>query len=246
MTTKGMRALGFGISTALLALAPAAQGASTAYTERAAFDAAIAGHGDVRVLDFESVPAGTTIASGESLEGVTFTFEIEGGFDLIVLDSEIDEIDTTSGSRSLGVEEEGVPLPLLAGDGFTLGFDRVVHAVGIYVIGAGIEGGIEPGDFVLRVPGRADVTNGAEPELVLNDGAEVYFLGLVEDDPAAGFTSAEVISIQPPEGSERDFEWNADDVVTAVVPEPVAGSAGLVALAALARLARRTGRRARR
>ena len=244
MTTKGMRALGMralgsGISAALLALAPAAQGASTAYTERAAFEAALAGHRDVHVRDFEAVPAGTPIARGAALEGVTFTFDI-AGFDLLVIDS----FETTSGSHSLGVDDEFETF--LAGDTFTLGFDRVVHAVGIYVIGAGIEGGIEPGDFVLRVPGRADVTNGAEPELVLNDGAEVYFLGLVEDDPAAGFTSAEVISIQPPEGSERDFEWNADDVVTAVVPEPVAGSAGLVALAALARLARRTGRRARR
>ncbi|HEY8494587.1 MAG TPA: hypothetical protein VIN04_11885 [Myxococcota bacterium] len=245
MTTKGMRALGFGISTALLALAPAAQGASTAYTERAAFDAAIAGHGDVRVLDFESVPAGTTIASGESLEGVTFTFEIEGGFDLIVLDSEIDEIDTTSGSRSLGVEEEGVPLPLLAGDGFTLGFDRVVHAVGIYVIAGAIGGDIQPGDIMLRVPGRAAVTNGAEPDLVLGDGGEAYFLGLVEDDPAAGFTSAEVITILPPEGTERDFDWNADDIVTAVVPEPAAGGAGLVALVVLSGLARRAARGAR-
>lgn len=246
MTTNGIRALACGVSAAMLVLAAGARGASTAYTQRAAFDAALAGHTDVRVLDFESVPAGTTIASGDSLGGITFTFAIDGGFDLIVLDSVLHEIDATSGTRSLGVEEDGDALPLLAGDRFTLGFDRVVHAVGIYVIAGAIGGDIQPGDLVLRVPGRADVANGAVPDLVLSDGGEAYFLGLVEDDPAAGFTSAEVITIQPPEGTGRDFDWNADDIVTAVVPEPAAGGAGLVALAVLSGLARRAGRRARR
>jgi hypothetical protein len=204
-------------AAALLALLPAAAiGAVTGFTERAAFDAALAGLEDVRVLDFEGVSAGTTIASGAALAGVTFDYAIDG-FALVVTDS----FAATSGVRSLGLTADDV---FLAGDAFTMGFDRIVHAVGVYAIGADLLAG----DFELRLPGGASVANGGAPDLVLPDGA-AFFLGLVEDDPQAGFASAELVSLA---SGGADFAWNADDVVTAVrAPEP--GGAALAAIAAL-------------
>jgi hypothetical protein len=214
-------------AAALLALLnAAAHGAVTAFTERAAFEAAIAGYEDLQVLDFEAVAAGATIASGAALEGVTFTYAIDG-FELKVVDA----FAATSGTRSLGLTADD---SFLAGDAFTMGFDRVVHALGVHAIGADLLAG----DFELRLPGGAKVANGTEPDLVLADG-EAFFLGLVESDPGAGFTSAELVSLAT---GGADFSWNADDVRTAVAaPEPGGGAA-----AAIASLLWQTRRRASR
>lgn len=211
-------AAAFAFATAL-ALPASAPGAVTAYTERAAFDAAVAGHQDVRVLDFESVAAGTTIASGATLEGVTFAYAIDA-LQLLVTDA----FAAVSGTRSLGLTADDA---FLAGDAFAVAFDRSVLAVGIHAIGA--PGELLAGDLELRLPGGASVANGAEPDLVLADG-EAFFLGLVESDPDAGFASAELRSSA---AGGADFAWNADDLVTA--PEPGAGAgAALAALVACA------------
>jgi len=212
-------------AAALLALAPAAaRAAVTAYTERAAFDAAIAGYGDLRVLDFEGVAAGTLVPSGSALDGVSFDYSI-GAFQLQVTDA----FAASSGTRSLGLDADDA---LLAGDAFSMDFDRVVHAVGVYAIGADLLAG----DFELRLPGGASVANGATPDVALADGA-AFFLGRVESDPDAGFASVELASLAT---GGADFTWNADDVVSAVaVPEP--GAAAGAATLALALRARRRG-----
>lgn len=223
-----MRRAAAAAAALVLGLPAAAPGAVTAYTERAAFAAAVAGYEDVRLLDFEGVPAGTTIASGAALDGVTFSYAIDG-LELLVTDA----FAAVSGTRSLGLTADDV---FLAGDAFAMSFDRTVHAVGVFVIGA--PGELLPGDVELRLPGGASVANGADPDLVLADG-EAFFLGLVESDPGAGFTGAELRSFAV---GGADFAWNADDLVTAVaVPEPGGGGAAAAALAALAGRARRRG-----
>jgi hypothetical protein len=216
-------------AAALALLLPAAAPAAvTAYTERAAFDAALAGHEDAHVLDFEGVAPGTTIASGSALAGVTFEYAIEG-LELLVTDA----FAAVSGSRSLGLAGDGA---LLAGDAFSVSFAGAVHAVGVHVIGA--PGELLAGDFELRLPGGASVANVGVADLVLADG-EAFFLGLVESDPEAGFASAELRSFA---AGGADFAWNADDLVTAVAaPEPAAGG-GAAAAAALAWRARRRSR----
>lgn len=212
----------------LLAMPAAAGAAVTGFTDRATFDAAIAGYQDLQVLDFDAVPAGTTIPNGGALDGVRFAYSIDG-FELRV----IDVFGTTSGANSLGLDADDA---LLSGDTFTMGFDRTIHAVGVYAIGEDLLAG----DFELRLPGGAFVANGAVPDVVLTDGV-AFFLGLVESDPEAGFTSVELASIQPAAG---DFSWNADDVVSAVaVPEPAGGAT--LAMAVLSGLARRLRPRAR-
>ena len=222
---------------AAIASAAVADAAVATFTSRAAFDAAIAGMFDVEILDFDGVPDETLIPSGSSLDGVTFSYTIEdtlGSYDLIVISS----FETTSGLQSLGLTSGDV---LLSGDAFTMTFDRTIHAVGLYVLGRLIN----EGDMQLRIPGKGSVSNAAAADLVLpGGGGAAWFLGLIETDPAApGFNRADVLSSPPPAVS---FEWNVDDVVSAVTaPEP-GGAAALAAVAALATTASLRRPRSRR
>jgi len=222
---------------AAIASAAVADAAVATFTSRAAFDAAIAGMFDVEILDFDGVPDETLIPSGSSLDGVTFSYTIEdtlGSYDLIVISS----FETTSGLQSLGLTSGDV---LLSGDAFTMTFDRTIHAIGLYVLGRLIN----EGEMELRIPGKGSVSNAAAADLVLpGGGGAAWFLGLIETDPAApGFNRADVLSSPPPAVS---FEWNVDDVVSAVTaPEP-GGAAALAAVAALATTASLRRPRSRR
>jgi len=222
---------------AAIASAAVADAAVATFTSRAAFDAAIAGMFDVEILDFDGVPDETLIPSGSSLDGVTFSYTIEdtlGSYDLIVISS----FETTSGLQSLGLTSGDV---LLSGDAFTMTFDRTIHAIGLYVLGRLIN----EGEMELRIPGKGSVSNAAAADLVLpGGGGAAWFLGLIEADPAApGFNRADVLSSPPPAVS---FEWNVDDVVSAVTaPEP-GGAAALAAVAALATTASLRRPRSRR
>jgi hypothetical protein len=222
---------------AAIASSAVANAAAVTFTSRAAFDAAIAGMFDVEILDFDGVPDETLIPSGSSLDGVTFSYTIEdtlGSYDLIVISS----FETTSGLQSLGLTSGDV---LLSGDAFTMTFDRTIHAVGLYVLGRLIN----EGEMELRIPGKGSVSNAAAADLVLpGGGGAAWFLGLIETDPAApGFNRADVLSSPPPAVS---FEWNVDDVVSAVTaPEP-GGAAALAAVAALATTASLRRPRSRR
>ena len=218
---------------AAIASSAVAEAAVATFTGRAAFDAAIAGMFDVEILDFDGVPDETLIPSGSSLDGVTFSYTIEA-YELLVIDS----FETTSGLQSLGLTFNDV---LLSGDAFTMTFDRTIHAVGLYVLGRLIN----EGDMQLRIPGKGSVSNAAAADLVLpGGGGAAWFLGLIETDPAApGFNRADVLSSPPPAVS---FEWNVDDVVSAVTaPEP-GGAAALAAVAALATTASLRRPRSRR
>jgi hypothetical protein len=225
-----------GISIALaaaIASSGVADAAVVTFTSRAAFDAAIAGMTDVEILDFDGVPDETLIPSGSSLDGVTFSYTIEdelGEYELLVIDS----FETTSGLQSLGLTFGDV---LLSGDAFTMTFDRTIHAVGLYVVTVLL---LE-GETELRIPGKGSVSNAAEADLMLpGDAGGAWFLGLIEADPAApGFDAADVLSGSAPEDS---FEWNVDDVVSAVTaPEP-GGAGALAAVAALATMVAMTKR----
>ena len=209
---------------AAVACAAVANAAVATFTSRAAFDAATAGFEGVEILDFDGVPDETLIPSGSSLDGVTFTYTIGdqlGSYELIVIDS----FETTSGLHSLGLTFGDV---LLSGDAFTMTFDRTIHAVGLFALASLLNAG----EVELQIPGKGSVGNASEADLSLAGGGGAWFLGIVETDPAApGLDAVDVVSSAPP---GDDFEWNVDDVVSAVAaPEPGSASA-LAALAALA------------
>ncbi len=208
------------VAAIALALAGDAAASVATFTSKAAFDAATAGLGDVAVLDFDAVAAGTVIPSGSVFDSVRFDYAITGGAQLVV----IDDFAATSGANSLGITGD---LSFLAGDAFSIAFPPA-SALGLFVIGEDMLAG----DVVLSA-GAGDVANGA-PDAVLGDGSSVYFLGIVESDPALRFTSATLESFLVEDVG--DFVWNVDDIRLA--PEPAGAIGDLVALLGLGAVSR--------
>jgi hypothetical protein len=185
-----------------LLCSPPAHAEITVFTNRSAFLAATNGLSQ-EALDFENIPVGTTVTSGTAIEGVTFQYSIDG-FNLMV----DDEFYTTSGTKYLGLDS--VDGAFLSGDTLTMIFEHPIHAVGLFMIGVDILAG----DFELGTNAGSGVNSGI-PDTILPDG-QAFFLGLVQTDPQAGFTRAELKSVDP--GFGDFFLFNLDFIVMATVP----------------------------
>ena len=195
------------------------------YTSSAAFFADLSGPS--QTLDFESLAPETLLPSAAAVDGVIFTYAIDG-LTLKVTSS----FDTTSPTNALGLT--GGDDALLDGDEINIGFDTSVKALGMFLITSDpvLAGEIRLVTTAATAFG-SDVSEGTLP-----DGGIVYFLGLQSTEP---FSSA---LIGFADDGEINFAYNVDDITTAV-PAPrtlvLAGSG----LAALGALRRRSGRQSR-
>jgi hypothetical protein len=213
--------------TCAVLVAGVAEASPTTYTSQAAFFTALGG--PAQTLDFESLPVGTTIPSGSTQSGITFTYSL-GALSLQVRD----DFGTTSPTHYLGVTS--IDGTFLNGESFTMDFASPITALGLYVIGA--PDANVAGDFSLVAFGSGGLANGG-PDRFLLDG-DAYFLGII--DPQ-GFSEALLLSTTASCNPAADcqFVWNVDDITTrqaeSAVPEPPAllllapGMAGLVRLA---------------
>ncbi len=209
-----------------------ANAAPMGFTEEAAFMAAISGF-DPHTLDFESQDPGYLIQNGDSLEGITFAYDLFGENMAVT-----DEYMTTSGSNSLGLTWNGVVEGdnyFWDGDEFDLAFDPV-NAMGLYFITS--DPAMAEEIWLQTQWGRA---YNSEDSLVLDDGGLAYFVGLVSDEP---FTSAHIGFAAD---DESNFVYNVDDITLASgepsdpVPEP--GSLLLLGCGIIGWLAVKRGRK---
>ena len=203
------------VAAAVILGASASEAALTTYTTKAGFDTAIAGLSS-QTVDFESIAAGTLFPTGTGTGGLTFVYSIAGPSTLQVSDT----FGTTSGTRYLGLDNPDTAFYL--GDSFTINFGVSVNAVGLYVI-TGSDA--QAGDMRLSVS-SGSVSNSAAPDVLVSDG-RAFYLGLVESDPALGFTSAVVSGVLSTPNAFLAF--SVDDITTgtaSTVPEP--GSLGLM------------------
>ena len=196
--------------------------ALSTYTNVSDFDAAVAsGFLPIDDLNFDSLVSGSTIASGSTVQGITFTYTLGGGaFDMQVGST----FDTTSAPNYLGTTGDDA---FLSGDSFTMTFAQPESAVGLFVISGGID---FAGDYTLSIAeGSVDNSDSTDSTFgTLGDGGAVYFLGLVETDPTKEFTSATFSSL-----AALGIPFNVDDIVTTSVrtgPPPVPDTASTVAL----------------
>lgn len=200
------------ITGGLLLLSNAAIAAPISYTDRATFDMAVSGL-SASTIDFESLASSTTFATGIGPDGITFSYNL-GGVQLGVTNGTAfgngGPFSTTSGANFLGTDDFDM---FQGGDTFGMHF-AAAQAIGLYLLTVD---SLFDADFSLTV--GATVTNLAAAALqqTLNDGTNVYFLGIV--DTNASFTDAALTSA--PGGN---FLWNADDIVLArdsnPIPEP--------------------------
>jgi hypothetical protein len=213
-SASGRRAIGcgqvlaFGVASCLLAGPRPA--AAAAFTDPASFFTAIAGlPGSASTQDFESLAAGTTIPSGGTVGGITFSSLI--GLDMIVSTG----FDTTSGANYLGLDD-GADEVFIALDLWEMGFSSPLQALGLYVV---TSDALFADD--IRLVTSAETAQNSDTEVaVLPDGGFVYFLGLVSATP---FGSAQ--AEYGPGVTGDFFVYNVDDITTVTagvrdVPEP--------------------------
>lgn len=193
----------FGAGSAVLAT-------PIAYTDRAAFDAAVAALPNVTTdtLDFDALSAGTLIADGDTVGGITFSYPVLAGFGVTM--QVRNDFDTTSSANFLGTDDGGV---FQDGDDFDLGF-AAVNAIGMFFITADI---MFDDDIFVSAGGETTNLLAGDVQQTLPDGGNVFFLGIVDD--MATFTGATVETSQFGGGF---FLYNVDDIVTAQANPPVA------------------------
>jgi hypothetical protein len=196
-----------------LAFRPGEARAAVAYTDRAAFFAAVAGLGSSSTLDFESETAGTTLSDPTTISEITFS-GYEAGMPDLMIDN---TFEATSGVNYLGVDRAGTFNQFSYADGFDLNFTPK-RAIGLNIITAEVPGvTLFDDDIRIDVPGigiarlDADDVDSTTPA-----GDLVFFIGII--DPSNDFTTARL------EGSGAFGFFNIDDITTAV-PELGVGAA---------------------
>lgn len=190
-----------------------------AFTDRATFDTAVLAFQDPETVNFDGALANTLIASGAAFGDITFDYTI-GTSTLKITDA----WGTSSSPNSLGLDSADDAFR--GGDAFDMTFDRIVHALGLYVVGEDIFAG----DLTLSVGTGGSVSNDDGGTF---SGGQIFFLGLIDTD---GFTTAGLSSFA------ESYVFNVDDIYTAVfseqgtaVPEPTTlalcatGAIGLIA-----------------
>lgn len=196
---------------------------TTTYSSQANFFTAL-GSATVNTENFDALTPGTTLASGSTLGGATLSYSLGGA--LISVEN---EFDTTSLNNYIGTNDGSGAF--LGGDSFTITFDQVIHAIGLYVISADV---IFADDFTISTNGGQSVTNSDVPDITLTDG-DAFYLGLIEDDFNLGFTSITLSSF------DDNYLFNVDDITAAQispVPLPAAAwlfASGLLGLAGIRR-----------
>ena len=220
-------AIGLRASAIWLAATATAGAVPVLFTDRAAFDAEVAGL-VVEVVDFESVPAGTPVPDGTAFGNVTLTYDRDLaaiGLDLVVTD----QFTATSGANYLGVDDGGSELFFNA-DGLLMDFAQPVLAVGLFLITP--ENAAFPGDFTLSAAGTTVSSGDPDFQIATGDPAtpfdDVLFLGIVDTD--AAITTATLASLDPTLGF---VTFNIDDIVTARAGAPVVPAPASLALLGL-------------
>jgi hypothetical protein len=193
-------------SAALIVLAPPASAAP--FTDPATFAAAVSLlPGTPSTVDFDSAPAGTTVPSGGTFGGITFTIT-SAPLDFVLTSN----FETTSTANALGIL--GGDDTFLALDEWEMSFAST-QALGLFIVSSDP---LLAGDIEL-ITSIGTATNAALEQTVLSDGGLVYFIGLVSN--ALPFASAQVR--YGPAVTGINFLYTVDDITTvtaAQVPEP--------------------------
>ncbi len=205
---------------ACITLPAAAQ--TTPFVDEASFRSAVPNGSSLVPIDFEGEAPGRVIASGDTVDGVTFTHAIAGGaIDLAVGSG----LPTTSGANFLGLDQPDLQdRQIQHGDEFDLAFPPST-ALGLTLV----SGDPLVADDVLLVTDQGTAGNAPVAAGTTSDGGLVYFVGLVAETP---FETASIRYGHPDQAVA--FLYTADDLLVAqagVTEIPTLGTWGLAALA---------------
>lgn len=168
----------------------------TAYSLLEDFSAALPN--EPRILNFDGLPAGTTIEHAGSAEGITFEYDF-GGLPMKVAQLYA----TTSAPNFLGTSDGGM---FHDGDHFRMTFPPG-NAIGLFFISADP---LIDGDIKITSGQVTASLSAKDVHATLADGSRVYFLGIVDDRNLLTSVSVEAL-----EGGF--FLYNVDDIITSPV-----------------------------
>jgi len=171
------------------------------YTNRSAFLMDLS-QTDV-TLTWETLSAGALIPQNDRVMGITFNYST--GNEAMQITDAFDQT-TAEGKNLLGLT--GPDASFLSGDELIMAFDIPTSFLGLYIIGS--PGDVREGDITLNFGGGI-ISNSAEPDMVLPDGGEAYFLGIIVTGPSSSFTEA-VLQSHDPTGSGL-YVFNIDDIL---------------------------------
>lgn len=173
----------------------------TTYTNRSAFLADLS-LTDV-TLTWEILSADTLIPQNDRVRGITFNYST-GNELMRIIDAFAQT--TAEGKNSLGLT--GPDASFLSGDALMMTFDIPTSFLGLYIIGS--PGDVREGDITLSF-GGGEISNTPDPDIVLPDGGQAYFLGIIATGPFSSFTQAVLVS-HDPTGSGL-YVFNVDDIM---------------------------------
>lgn len=173
----------------------------TTYTDRGTFLTDLAQ--TTVELSWEHLSSDTLIPHDERVRGITFSYLIG---DEVLRTTDAFAQTTAQGKNSLGLT--GPDASFLSGDSLMMTFDIPTSFLGLYVIGS--PGDVREGDFTLSFGGGL-ISNSAEPDMVLTDGGQAYFLGIIVTSPSSSFTEA-VLQSHDPAGLGL-YVFNIDDIL---------------------------------
>ncbi len=187
--------------------AAVADGAAVGFTSRSDFATAVASlNGATAVVDFDGLTAGSAIASGAPVQGLTFLYDF-GDVQIVVQQvTDPATVDTTSPPNYAGSSDAGF---LQDGDDFDLTFDTPVNAIGITITTAD---DMSADDVVLTAGGGEIGLDAAAVQSTLADGANEYFVGIVDDSNS--FATAALRT-----AGGGFFLYAIDDLMTATAPD---------------------------
>lgn len=190
---------------AMLAALPSS--AATGYTDRAAFDAAVAAlTGTTAAQDFDGLGDGTLIVSGAFQQGTAFLYDFRVVQIQVRAVVNSASLDTTSRPNYGGTTDAGI---FQDGDNFLLSFDEPVNAIGLSITTADA---MFAGDIVLVANGAVASLDATGIQSILDDGASEFFVGVVDDE--LSFAIAEFSTV-----GGGYFLYTLDDVATATAPD---------------------------
>lgn len=180
------------------ALLPATALAQTqVHTSLTSFNNALDPSASITILDCESFPAGTPVLPNSfTYEGFGFVYGFENAF-MQFSDTSL----SNSGTNYLGTSDADM---FQDGDNFEITMEPSV-AFGIHFIS---KDELIDGDINVTFNGTTASLVGMDVEQTLNEGSQVYFLGITMDQP---HTSATIQTL-----AQGVFLYNVDDIIRAV------------------------------
>lgn len=154
-------------------------------------------------LSWEHLSPDTLIPHDDRVRGITFSYLIDD--EVMRITDEFAQT-TAQGKNSLGLT--GPDASFLSGDELIMAFDIPTSFLGLYVIGS--PGDVREGDITLNFGGGI-ISNAPDPDMVLPDGGQSYFLGIIVTGPSSSFTEA-VLQSHDPTGSGL-YVFNIDDIL---------------------------------